>query len=168
MYSYHLQLFCEGIITNMFCTVICLLPVPFLLFERPLIVLVVFFQTRMQRIQPCAEARYKTVGEAFYKMVRQEGILRPIRGMTAVIVGAGPAHALYFSCYEKAKVVLSKTFLGHNNPVAHCKLEFTISRFVRQHMAVRPKSINLNEWQPVTQGVLFLNRYIWRIGYSAT
>lgn len=36
-------------------------------------------------------------------MVRQEGIFRPFRGISAMIVGAGPAHALYFSCYEFLK-----------------------------------------------------------------
>lgn len=33
---------------------------------------------------------------------------RPIRGMSAVVIGAGPAHALYFSTYEFSKDSLSQ------------------------------------------------------------
>ena len=33
-------------------------------------------------------------------MVKKEGVLRPMRGIGAVVLGAGPAHALYFSSYE--------------------------------------------------------------------
>ena len=36
-------------------------------------------------------------------MIREEGILRPWRGMYAMAVGAGPAHAMYFSCLEIGK-----------------------------------------------------------------
>lgn len=43
------------------------------------------------------------IGQTFVKMVRQEGILRPIRGMGAMVLGAGPAHAVYFSSYEFLK-----------------------------------------------------------------
>ena len=51
------------------------------------------------------------VGEVLSKMVKQEGVLRPIRGIGVMVVGAGPAHALYFSCYEflKNKMLSSKT-----------------------------------------------------------
>lgn len=37
------------------------------------------------------------------RMIQKEGVLRPIRGMSAMVAGAGPAHALYFSCYELIK-----------------------------------------------------------------
>ncbi|KAG1666546.1 Mitoferrin-1 [Nymphon striatum] len=77
-------------------------------------------KTRLQILKPCPEAHYRSVGEAFYKMVRYEGIFRPVRGMSAVVVGAGPAHALYFSCYEKSKEILGNSFLGKNNPISHC------------------------------------------------
>lgn len=36
-------------------------------------------------------------------MIKQEGLLRPIRGMGAMVFGAGPSHALYFSSYEYLK-----------------------------------------------------------------
>lgn len=35
-----------------------------------------------------------------------------------MVVGAGPAHALYFSSYEKLKRVLSGTETGGKNPIA--------------------------------------------------
>lgn len=38
----------------------------------------------------------------------KEGFGRTFHGMPAVIVGAGPAHALYFACYEKLKWILSE------------------------------------------------------------
>ncbi|XP_033219867.1 mitoferrin-1-like [Belonocnema kinseyi] len=46
----------------------------------------------------------------FSRMIRQEGVWRPIRGIGVMVAGAGPAHALYFSCYEflKNKMLSSK------------------------------------------------------------
>jgi len=76
-------------------------------------------KTRMQSLTPSPHAKYKSIPDALYKMVRHEGILRPVRGMSAVVGGAGPAHALYFSCYEKMKLMLmSSTHHGHHH-VAH-------------------------------------------------
>ena len=36
------------------------------------------------------------------------------RGMGVVATGAGPAHALYFSCYEYAKNALTSITNGNN------------------------------------------------------
>ncbi|XP_015585425.1 mitoferrin-2 isoform X2 [Cephus cinctus] len=58
--------------------------------------------TRMQALIP-GPGGGGGVGDVLVKMIRQEGFSRPIRGMGAVVVGAGPAHALYFSCYEFLK-----------------------------------------------------------------
>lgn len=33
---------------------------------------------------------------------------RPIRGLPAVVAGAGPAHAFYFASYEYSKEIMSK------------------------------------------------------------
>lgn len=63
----------------------------------------------MQTLRPNPNASYRSVHEALYKMVHYEGLLRPIKGVSAVICSAGPAHALYFSCYEKMKQVISGT-----------------------------------------------------------
>lgn len=48
-------------------------------------------------------AANRSIGETLTRMVQSEGIFRPVRGMSAVVVGSGPAHALYFSCYEYLK-----------------------------------------------------------------
>ncbi|XP_058807197.1 mitoferrin-1 [Phymastichus coffea] len=50
-------------------------------------------------------------------MMRQEGIFRPFRGISAMVAGAGPAHALYFSCYEylKDKMMSTKSYSPNNH-----------------------------------------------------
>ena len=64
-------------------------------------------QTRMQSLQPDPGARYRSVTDALRQIVRTEGVWRPVRGVNVMAVGAGPAHALYFACYEKIKFTLS-------------------------------------------------------------
>jgi hypothetical protein len=39
---------------------------------------------------------------------------RPLRGASAVVIGAGPAHALYFSSYEFTKASLAKMKINDN------------------------------------------------------
>ncbi|XP_018606180.2 mitoferrin-2-like isoform X1 [Scleropages formosus] len=63
-------------------------------------------KTRMQSLQPEPAARYRSVMGALWHIVRTEGILRPVRGLNITATGAGPAHALYFACYEKLKTTL--------------------------------------------------------------
>ncbi|XP_076032561.1 mitoferrin-1-like [Oratosquilla oratoria] len=60
-------------------------------------------KTRMQSLAPSPETAYRSVRDGLFKMVSTEGITRPVWGVNAVIVGAGPAHALYFSAYEMIK-----------------------------------------------------------------
>ncbi|TRY84090.1 hypothetical protein DNTS_008935 [Danionella cerebrum] len=60
-------------------------------------------KTRMQSLQPEPAARYRNVMDALWRIMRTEGIWRPIRGLNVTAVGAGPAHALYFACYERLK-----------------------------------------------------------------
>ncbi|XP_072041978.1 mitoferrin-1-like [Amphiura filiformis] len=74
-------------------------------------------KTRMQSIKPCPEARYTNVFNGLTTIVRKEGPLRMVRGLHVVAAGAGPAHALYFACYEKLKHTLSKT--PGRNPLAN-------------------------------------------------
>ncbi|XP_077425970.1 mitoferrin-2-like [Vanacampus margaritifer] len=64
-------------------------------------------KTRMQSLRPEPNARYRNVMDALRQIVRTEGIWRPIRGVNVLAVGAGPAHALYFACYERIKFTLS-------------------------------------------------------------
>ncbi|XP_059488807.1 mitoferrin-1 [Neocloeon triangulifer] len=60
-------------------------------------------KTRMQSLNNFGSPANRGIYDTLSQMVRQEGILRPCRGMSALVVGAGPAHALYFSCYEYSK-----------------------------------------------------------------
>ncbi|MEE6486281.1 hypothetical protein FKM82_014567 [Ascaphus truei] len=77
-------------------------------------------KTRMQSLQPDPAARYRNVMEALSKIIRTEGIWRPMRGMNITATGAGPAHALYFACYEKLKKTLSDVIRpGGNSHIAN-------------------------------------------------
>jgi solute carrier family 25 iron transporter 28/37 len=61
-------------------------------------------KTRIQSLCPCVEAKCPTPIHGIASVVRREGWTRPLRGVGAVAVGTMPAHALYFSVYEKLKV----------------------------------------------------------------
>ncbi|KAK9400974.1 mitoferrin-2 [Crotalus adamanteus] len=77
-------------------------------------------KTRMQSLQPEPAARYRNVLEALWRIVRTEGIWRPMRGLNITATGAGPAHALYFACYEKLKKTLTNLIhAGGNSHVAN-------------------------------------------------
>lgn len=65
-------------------------------------------QTRMQCLVPDPKASYRNVVDALYSIVRYEGVRNTVRGLNAVVYGAGPAHAMYFACYEKIKKSLSQ------------------------------------------------------------
>ncbi|XP_034617729.1 mitoferrin-1 isoform X1 [Trachemys scripta elegans] len=64
-------------------------------------------KTRMQSLQPDPKAQYKSVYQALKKIIHTEGFWRPLRGINVTMLGAGPAHAMYFACYEKMKRTLS-------------------------------------------------------------
>uniref|UniRef100_A0A671QSE4 Solute carrier family 25 member 28 n=1 Tax=Sinocyclocheilus anshuiensis TaxID=1608454 RepID=A0A671QSE4_9TELE len=82
-------------------------------------------KTRMQSLQPEPAARYRNVMDALWRIVRTEGIWRPIRGLNVTAVGAGPAHALYFACYERLKKVLGDIIHpGANSHLANVSLFF--------------------------------------------
>eukprot|EP00794_Sanderia_malayensis_P005693 gene5693-6394_t len=74
---------------------------------------IVVGQTRMQCLRPNPNAIYSGIGNAIKTMIRTEGALSPLRGMNVVALGAGPAHAVYFSSYEVAKKFI--TNLGPGN-----------------------------------------------------
>lgn len=74
-----------------------------------------FLQTRMQSLQPDPNAQYKSVYEALKRIIRTEGIFRPLRGLNITMIGAGPAHALYFACYERMKRSLSDVIQSGGN-----------------------------------------------------
>ncbi|XP_040576876.1 mitoferrin-1 [Lepeophtheirus salmonis] len=59
-------------------------------------------KTRMQSLD-CDKGFNRGIFSTLKIMVKEEGILRPMRGFNAMAFGAGPAHALYFSTYEHIK-----------------------------------------------------------------
>lgn len=63
-------------------------------------------KTRMQVIRPHPSAVYTGLLHAVNSIRTSEGLGRLWRGVGSVVMGAGPAHALYFATYEAAKSVL--------------------------------------------------------------
>ncbi|XP_074527412.1 mitoferrin-1 [Halichoeres trimaculatus] len=72
-------------------------------------------KTRMQSLQPDPKAEYRSVYEALKRIIRTEGVFRPLRGLNITMMGAGPAHALYFACYERVKRSLSDVIQSGGN-----------------------------------------------------
>lgn len=92
----------------------------------------------MQSLHPEPGARYRNVTDALRQIVRTEGIWRPIRGVNVLAVGAGPAHALYFACYEKLKFTLSDAIHpGTNSHFANGTVSFQMFLGIHTFYAVR-------------------------------
>lgn len=60
-------------------------------------------KTRMQIVNPRPSAVYTGITQALTKISATEGARSLWKGMTSVILGAGPAHAVYFGTYEAVK-----------------------------------------------------------------
>ena len=58
-------------------------------------------------LNPNHQARYKSIFRAFHTIVTKENPRALFRGIGVVATGAGPAHAIYFACYELSKKWLS-------------------------------------------------------------
>lgn len=69
-------------------------------------------KTRMQSLT--SPNSHLNIMGTFQNMISREGLMRPIRGASAVILGAGPAHSLYFGVYEMTKEMLTKV-TSHNH-----------------------------------------------------
>lgn len=70
-------------------------------------------RTRMQSIRP--QYPSQTIWTSVSQLIKMERF-KTFRGMAAVITGAGPAHALYFSCYENLKqFMLHRNFINAAN-----------------------------------------------------
>jgi hypothetical protein len=75
-------------------------------------------KTRMQIVNPTPSAVYHGVLQGTYRIATAEGISSLWRGMSSVVVGAGPAHAVYFATYEAVKHVMGANEVGKHHPVA--------------------------------------------------
>ncbi|GAV76878.1 Mito_carr domain-containing protein [Cephalotus follicularis] len=74
-------------------------------------------KTRMQALGGAGPARPTGVHQALTSILKLEGPAVLYRGIGAMGLGAGPAHAVYFSVYETCKEYLSGG--DPNNSVAH-------------------------------------------------
>ncbi|KAF9434498.1 Fe(2+) transporter [Entomortierella beljakovae] len=72
-------------------------------------------KTRMQIIQPTPQAVYSGVINAASRISATEGAKTLWRGVNSVIMGAAPAHALYFATYETAKESFGGNAAGHHH-----------------------------------------------------
>ncbi|KAI0836136.1 mitochondrial carrier domain-containing protein [Hypoxylon sp. FL0890] len=75
-------------------------------------------KTRMQIINPSANGVYKGMIESTMRIASGEGVLKLWRGMSSVVVGAGPAHAVYFATYEAVKHLMGGNRAGVHHPLA--------------------------------------------------
>ncbi|GFQ95056.1 mitoferrin-1 [Trichonephila clavata] len=75
-------------------------------------------KTRMQTLRPYSKANYGSVFGGLLKIKLEEGGSRLFRGMSLPLVASIPAHAIYYSSYEKMKRILSGTEFGTQNPFA--------------------------------------------------
>lgn len=79
--------------------------------------------------------------DALRRIVATEGVWRPMRGLNATAVGAGPAHALYFACYEKLKKTLSDVI----HPGANSHLANGIIKHTHTHICSLARSVELDQ-----------------------
>lgn len=75
-------------------------------------------KTRMQILNPTPNAAYSGIIQGGYRIVTGEGIFKLWRGMSSVITGAGPAHAVYFATYEAVKHAMGGNQAGVHHPLA--------------------------------------------------
>jgi solute carrier family 25 iron transporter 28/37 len=75
-------------------------------------------KTRMQILSPASQSVYTGVIQSTYRIATGEGILNLWRGMSSVVLGAGPAHAVYFATYEAVKHVMGGNQAGVHHPLA--------------------------------------------------
>ncbi|KAI5814867.1 mitochondrial carrier domain-containing protein [Pyronema omphalodes] len=71
-------------------------------------------KTRMQIINPSPSALYNGIAHAAGQISSTEGIRSLWRGIGSVVLGAGPAHAVYFATYEAVKHKLGGNDIEHN------------------------------------------------------
>ncbi|TVY40216.1 putative mitochondrial carrier, partial [Lachnellula occidentalis] len=75
-------------------------------------------KTRMQILNPTPSAVYNGMIQGGYRIATGEGVLSLWRGMSSVVVGAGPAHAVYFATLEAVKHVMGGNQAGVHTPLA--------------------------------------------------
>ncbi|TCD69618.1 Fe(2+) transporter [Steccherinum ochraceum] len=72
-------------------------------------------KTRMQVFAASPAAVYTGIGNAFTRISSTEGARALWRGVSSVIMGAGPAHAVHFGAYEAVKEFAGGNVQGGHN-----------------------------------------------------
>lgn len=72
----------------------------------------------MQVVSPTPAAVYTGVSNAIATISRVEGYRSLWKGVSSVIVGAGPAHAVYFATYEAVKQSMGGNDSDGHHPLA--------------------------------------------------
>ncbi|KAF3158114.1 Fe(2+) transporter [Orbilia oligospora] len=76
-------------------------------------------KTRMQIVNPAGSATaYTGIANAVSQISATEGARTLWRGISSVVVGAGPAHAVYFATYEFVKHNLGGNVGNDHHPIA--------------------------------------------------
>ncbi|KAL0612718.1 Mitoferrin-1 [Plecturocebus cupreus] len=121
-------------------------------------------QTRMQSLSPDPKAQYTSIYGALKRIMRTEGFWRPLRGLNVMIMGAGPAHAMYFACYENMKRTLNDVF--HHQGNSHLANGIAGSMATLLHDAVmNPAEVvkqRLQMYNSQHQSALSCIRTVWR------
>jgi solute carrier family 25 iron transporter 28/37 len=79
-------------------------------------------KTRLQVSGQPGMPVYTSLSHAGKSIIKQEGFRRLYRGLPAVLVGAIPSHAAYFTALEGARMILSSAFDnndGRNRPLVN-------------------------------------------------
>lgn len=75
----------------------------------------------MQVFATSPAAVYTGIGNAFTRISSTEGMRALWRGVSSVIMGAGPAHAVHFGTYEAVKEMMGGNVHGGQNQwIATC------------------------------------------------
>jgi solute carrier family 25 iron transporter 28/37 len=75
----------------------------------------------MQVIAASPAAVYTGIGNAFSRISSTEGVRALWRGVSSVVLGAGPAHAVHFGVYEAVKELAGANVAGAQNQwIATC------------------------------------------------
>jgi solute carrier family 25 iron transporter 28/37 len=96
----------------------------------------------MQVFSTQPAAMYTGMTQAFGKVVSTEGASRLWRGVWSVILGAGPAHAVYFGTYEAVKDFAGGNRAGHQITATGTSLYPFLSFVVRGFLACQREKIN--------------------------
>jgi solute carrier family 25 iron transporter 28/37 len=90
----------------------------------------------MQVFATTPAAVYTGMGNAFTRISSTEGMRALWRGVSSVILGAGPAHAVHFGTYEAVKELAGANEAG-NHWVATCEFSISLGHRLLFHLLAR-------------------------------